>query len=118
MELQRQPLSMTRALMPARLASMAQARPVGPAPTQIMSYVVIGVRFPRPLFGYYIGCRKICFHLKKSYINFQESSYPSAIDECRDRKGPRNTVPEVSLTPKQVRLCERLPDWFDHLRSS
>src|SRR5271170_1853986 len=74
MELQRQPLSMTRALMPARLASMAQARPVGPAPTQIMSYVVIGVRFPRPLFGYYIGCRKICFTLEKSYINFQEST--------------------------------------------
>src|SRR5712692_1062154 len=34
-----QPLSTTRGRKPTRLASMAQASPVGPAPMQITSYV-------------------------------------------------------------------------------
>jgi hypothetical protein len=50
--LHKQPLSITSGFIPARFASIAQANPVGPAPTQITSYVVISVRFPRTSPGY------------------------------------------------------------------
>src|SRR5690348_3542012 len=50
MELQRQALSITKGRMPARFASMAVSRPVGPAPIQMMSYVSMGFAVCREFF--------------------------------------------------------------------
>ncbi len=43
MELHRQPLSITRGRIPARFVSIAHAKPVGPAPMQIRSYVLMKI---------------------------------------------------------------------------
>src|SRR5580704_10960631 len=42
---------MTKGRMPARRASMAQAKPVGPAPMQTMSYVAMGISVCRESTG-------------------------------------------------------------------
>src|SRR5205807_7520561 len=50
-ELQRHALSMTSGRIPARLASMAVAKPVGPAPMQIMSYAPMRISVCREFLG-------------------------------------------------------------------
>src|SRR5437660_851446 len=50
MELHKLPLSITSGFIPARTASIAHARPVGPAPMQIKSYLAMGIQFAVPVF--------------------------------------------------------------------